>query len=341
VNLRAAGAAAAVALTAWAAAGALASERPARLGTLEAGGDVRLASPEDGTAVLVADRMVPGDSVAGTVALANTGEADGSLTLTRSRLEDFPGASGSPLSAALELRVQDVSGSVPRTAYAGWLSDFRAVDLGRLAAGERRVYALSATLPAAAGNSAQGASTRIDLAWVAAPLAPAPTPTPVPVPVPTPVPTPVPDRTPTPASVLTLRIPWQRVLATSGITARAACDRRCRLSLSARVETAPRRGKRRRTLMARGVFRHAGTQRALRRGPERALKLHLTPRAMRVLRAELLRRGRAAIGVRAQVRSALGTATVTRRIVIVAPRRAARRAARPQRSLSRGSVRRR
>jgi hypothetical protein len=129
-----------------------------------------------------------------------------------------------------------------------------------------------------------------------------------------------------PASVLTLRIPWQRVLTTRGIPAWGTCDRRCRLTFSARVQTAPRHGKRR-TVMRRHVFKVAGTKRILRPGHERAIKLRLTRRAVVRLRSVLLVHGRAAVLVRAKVRSNLGVATVKRRIVIVTNRRAAQRRA--------------
>jgi hypothetical protein len=130
--------------------------------------------------------------------------------------------------------------------------------------------------------------------------------------------------------VLTLRLPWQRVMMTRGITVWGTCDQLCRLTFTARVQTAPRHGGKRRTLMRRRVFKVAGTKRTLQPGLERAIKLRLARGAMRRLHAVLLVRGRAAVQVRARVRSSLGVATVSRRIVIVTSRRAARHRAAQQ-----------
>jgi hypothetical protein len=114
------------------------------------------------------------------------------------------------------------------------------------------------------------------------------------------------------------------VLLTHGITVSASCDRRCRLSFGAVIETAPRGGSVGRVVMRGRVFRLAGSRRVLAPGPERRIRLRLTPRAVRRMRALLLVRGRTAVRIDARVRSALGTATVQRRIVIVTNRRAAR-----------------
>jgi hypothetical protein len=148
------------------------------------------------------------------------------------------------------------------------------------------------------------------------------TPTPAPTASPQPIRSNDPDAA---ASVLTLRIPWQRVMSTRGITVWGSCDRLCRLTFSASVQTAPKRkNAHRRTVMRGKVFRVHGTKRKLRPGAERRIKLRLTPKAVLKLHSVLLARGRAGVQVNARVRSSLGTATVRRRIVIVTSRRAAR-----------------
>jgi hypothetical protein len=337
VAIRGVAAGGAVALVAWAASGAFAHDRPAQLGAMAAAGEIRLASPDDGTAVLTASHMVPGDAVSGTVTLANTGDADGDLQLDRTAVVDSLGAGGGRLSGALRVEVDDVTGGMPQPVFDGALDQFDDLTFGRLAAGEQRTYRLTARLPdrglppgpMAGDNALQGATTQVDWTWHAEPMpGPAATPTPTPSPAVTPAPTTAPRPITTPldsaaaASVLTLRIPWQRVMRTHGITVWGTCDRLCRLTFSARVQTAPRHGGHRRTLLARRVFRVAGTRRTLQPGLERRIKLRLTPRAVRRLRSILLKRGRAAVLVRARVRSALGAATVRRRIVIVTKRRA-------------------
>jgi hypothetical protein len=339
----------AAALAAWAASAALAHDRPARLGAMTASGGVRLESPQDGLAVLTASRMLPGDAVSGTVALANTGDAAGDLRLTRSAIRDALGAGGGRLSAALVVRVDDVTGGAALPVFAGALDQLDVLALGPLAPGERRAYRITATLPdrglpagpLSGDNALQGASMQVDWTWRAEALAAAITPAPTATPAPPVAPPPADVRAA--ASVLTLRIPWQRVLKTRGITVWGTCDRRCALSFNARVQTAPKaRTARVRTVMRAGVFRLAGRRRTLQPGVERRIKLQLTPEALRRLHALMLARGRAAVLVEARVSSALGAATVRRRIVIVtAPRAERRRAARHAGRVSRGSAPRR
>ena len=337
-------AAGAVGLVTWAASSALAHDRPAEVRAMSATGAVRLLSPENATAVLTAAHLVPGQSVTGTVHLTNQGDADGGLSLARTGISEAAGAGGAKLSEALQLSVDDVTGSGVRPLFSGDLDGMSMVRVGRLRAGETRTYRLTATLPdggrpsgpLTGDNALQGGSVRVDWAWQAQSLAPVVTPTPTPVVTP-------PAATPTPApprpvqgndaaSVLTLRLPWQRVLTTRGITVWGTCDQLCRLTFSANVQTAPRKGGHPRTVMRGKVFRVAGTKRTLRPGPERRIKLRLTPKAVVRLHQVLLTRGRAAVLVKARVRSSLGTATVKRRIVIVTSRRAARHRAAQRRS---------
>jgi hypothetical protein len=333
--VRALAASGVLALGAWGASGALAHDRPAELGAMAATGEIHLASAEDGTTVLTASEMVPGDAVSGTVTLQNTGDAAGDLRVDRSDLQDVLGRGRGRMSRSLLVRVDDVTGGAPQLRFSGGLVALDDLDLGALAAGERRTYRVTAWLPdggrpsgpLAGDNALQAAGTEVEWTWHAEPVAPpavppAPTPTATPAPPAGDVPLPV-QRPPSAASVLTLRLPWQRVLRTHGITVWGTCDQRCRLTFSAKVQTAPRHGARRRTVMRRRVFKVAGTKRTLQPGLERAIKLRLTRRAMRRLRSVLLVRGRAAVRVDARVRSSLGAATVKRRIVITTSRRAA------------------
>jgi hypothetical protein len=320
---------------AWGAAGALAADDPPRVGALAAAGALRLVSDADGTAILTAAGLKPGQSASGTVTLSNTGDLDGSLDLLQTALVDVPGTGGGRLSTALELEVSDVTGGPARIVYQGPLAGLGLAAVGPLRASEQRRYRLVATLPdtgvpaapLSGDNRLQGASVRVTWTWQAAGQPPTPTPTPVasttPAPAPVPAPLPVRGRG-WAAAVLKLRIPWQRVLATRGITVVATCEEACRLRFGARLESAPRRG-RRRTLQAGHVFRPAGSHRNLPAGAPRRIKLRLTPRAVRILRRELLTQGRVAVLVAANVSSPRGAATVRRRIVLVASRRAARR----------------
>ena len=189
--------AAVAALVAWAAVATLARAQPAQVSALSTTGAVRLSSDHEGVATLVADHLVPGQSVSGTVRLANTGDADGLVDLAQTGVTDVAGAGGGRLSQALRLRVEDVTAGAPVLLSDGPLGGLTQLPIGRLAAGASRVLRLTATLPdtgvpasALAGDNAlQGASVRMDWAWTAIsvdPLPPAPTPTPRPSATPTP-----------------------------------------------------------------------------------------------------------------------------------------------------------
>ena len=151
------------------------------------------------------------------------------------------------------------------------------------------------------------------------------TPSPAPEPPGPPAPQPAaPHATPEPplpvrgAPQLHLRIPRQRVLATRGISMFVGCDRPCRVSFRARIETSPLARASGRTLQRRGVFRKLGGARRLpgTGAAERRVRLRLTPRAARTLRRTMHYKARVAVVIVARVRGAGGTRTVTRRIVL-------------------------
>jgi hypothetical protein len=313
-------------LVALVATAAGARERPAELGRMAAAGAVTLASDDQSTAVIHATGLRPGQSVSGTVALANVGDTAGRLTLLRTRLADVPGRFGGPLSRALVLTVQQIGGG----AWSGPLAGPDTLDLGVLAAGEGRTYRLTLTFPDTGplgrDNAFQGSSVTIDWAWAteaivppaATPATPATTAAPTPTPAPAPSPAPGPARQPIPrgAPRLDLRIPHQRVLATRGITMFGSCDRACRIAFRATIRTAPKAHASSRALMRQRVFRSRGADRRLPGGGERRIALQLTARAVRTLKQALHARGRVAVVIRARVRGAGGSRTVTRRIVL-------------------------
>lgn len=309
---------------AWLATTALADERPAELGRLAAAGAVSLNNSREGAAILQASGFRPGASVSGSVTVQNTGEAAGTLALDRSGLQEVVGQGGGRLSQALLLRIQEAGGG---DAYVGPLSGLGHLDLGNLPAGAARTYEFTLTLPDGgrpAGpllgdNALQAASVRVDWTWGAeATVTPKPTPVP---PRPTPVPT-VPPRGGGAKPILSLRIPWQRVLGPRRIVAYAACDEPCRLRFKARIQTAPRNGGRRRTVQRRKVFR-GRLGRRLPAAVERRIPLRLNRRAVKQLKRTLHRRGRVAVVVTATVRSSAGAGQVRRRIVLssVRPKR--------------------
>ena len=304
-----------------------ARERPAELGRMAAEGAVTLAASGSSHAIITASNLRPGQSVAGSVALANVGESRGRLALLRTRIVDTPGRFGGRLSEALLLRVEEIGGG----SWTGPLMGPDALDLGIMEPGEGRSYKLTLTLPdsgpAGRDNAVQGSSVTIDWAWATESVGtPAATPTPTatpgaPGPVATPATTPerpLPVRA-APAPKLQLRIPQQRVLGTRGVTLYGNCDRPCLLSLGARIQTSPLARASARTLQARRVFRGLRFRRSLpsKGTAEGRIRLRLTPRAVRTLKRALRHRGRVAVVIVARVRGyGGGSRTVTRRIVL-------------------------
>jgi hypothetical protein len=325
--------------------------RGAQVGALVAAGAVRLATDHDDTAILTAANLVPGRSASGTVGIANTGDAAGRVRLAQTSVTETPGAGGGLLSHALVVDLLDITGGTPQPVYSGTLAGLGQADAGMLAAGTSRTYRVVAALPdtgipagpLVGDNRLQGAALQVALEWQAetvVPVAPVATATPVatttPVATATPIATPIPIVEPLDrearrkwaAAVLKLRVPWQRVLVTRGVRARATCKEPCRLTFTAAVQRAPRGARRGRTLQRRGVFSKRGTRRRLPAGRARSIKLHLSRKALVTLHREMRARGRAAVVLKVRVKSRRGAATVRRRIVIVtAPR--GRRDARP------------
>jgi hypothetical protein len=303
-------------LVAIVAATAGARPHPAELGRMAAAGAVTLAADDASTAVIHAAALRPGQSVSGTVALANVGDTAGRLTLLRTRLADIPGRFGGALSRALVLTVQQIGGG----AWTGPLAGPDQLDLGVLAAGEGRTYRLTLTFPDTGplgrDNAFQGSSVTIDWAWATEAITPAPTPTSTPAPTATPAPAVTTPAIPRGAPRLDLRIPHQRVLATRGITMYGSCDRACRITFRASIRTSPKARASSRALMRGRVFRSRGVDRRLPAGGERKIALKLTPRAVHTLKRALHYRGRVAVVISARVRGSGGARTVTRRIVL-------------------------
>ena len=313
-----------------------ARERPAQLGRMAAQGAVTLAAAGSPNAILTASGLRPGQSVAGSIALANVGESRGRLTLLRTRIVDTPGRFGGRLSDALLLRVEEIGGG----SWTGPLTGPDALDLGVMEPGEGRSYRLTLTLPDTGpqgrDNWVQGSSATIDWAWATESVGPPPaaTPTATPVSGSTPAqqatpPTAAPEAPEAPlpvrrAPMLQLRIPHQRVLGTRGISMYGSCDRACRIAFRARIQTSPLARASARTLLRRRVFRTRGLARRLpATGAERRIRLRLTPRAARTLKHTMHVRGRVAIVIEARVRGAGGARTVTRRIVLKRAERSA------------------
>jgi hypothetical protein len=240
-----------------------------------AGGAAVVSNSREGTAVLGAERLRPGTAVSGTVRIANAGDEAGSFVLEAGNVVDVPGPNGGLLSSRLRLTVTDTTKG--RTVYAGPL-EFGRVALGRLEAGEARVYALTVAF-VDGDNSYQGSSASIDLRWLATTVAsepaPAPRPSP-PAPPATPAPSggPAPPATPAPGGPTTPPTGDPAADEALGLPAANRCIKRGRLKLRLRPPAGvkPRRatvfvnGRRKAVLKGRRLRRAL----TLRKLPKRA-----------------------------------------------------------------------
>jgi hypothetical protein len=135
------------------------------------GDSLTLSNDKEGAAILSLGGMRPGDSVADTVTLGNTGTVPGDLSLSASNLVDMPGAGGGALSGQLDLVIRDVTNAgSPVTVYSGKIDALTPVTLGTLAAGASRVYEFRVSFPdagAGAENAYQGSAVSVQFDWTA------------------------------------------------------------------------------------------------------------------------------------------------------------------------------
>jgi hypothetical protein len=303
---------------------AFADDTPPQIDRVAAAtGVLSLSNSRDGAAIFRADRMVPGQSVTGTITLGNTGEQGGRLLFSRARLDETPGLGGGRLADVLRLRIDDITDGTPQQMADGLLRDLPAIPLPDLPGGAERTYRFTVTFPdsgpGGADNVYAGASLQADYEWLTEAISAAVTPEPE-----APRTTPGTVSPATPAEVagvtdtaprLTLRIPHQRVMHTDFVRVFAQCSERCTVRFSGRAETAARSGKPR-TLKRRGVFRGERRMRTVRVRRERAIRLRIGATGRAVLRRTLDTRGRVGVVIAATVRGTRGTRTVRKRIVL-------------------------
>ncbi|MEA2458507.1 MAG: hypothetical protein QOC95_1479, partial [Thermoleophilaceae bacterium] len=127
-------------------------------------GAMSITSSHSG-AILSASRLLPGDSVTGSVTITNSGEAPALVTLSQADLVDSPGHAGARLSAALLVEVEDVTSN--RRVYFGPLATMPPVDLGRFAAGAARLIRFTATVPVVLPPGLMKTSTSVRYDWTA------------------------------------------------------------------------------------------------------------------------------------------------------------------------------
>jgi len=125
-----------------------------------AAASVQLSSSAANQAIVAASGMKPGDSRQGTIAIGNKGSAAGTVVLTAG------GLTGTALAAAIDLKIEDVTGGGSTQKWSGKLGAFGSVDLGSFAAASTREYRFTLSWPPAASEaSLQGASTSLTFQW--------------------------------------------------------------------------------------------------------------------------------------------------------------------------------
>jgi hypothetical protein len=148
-----------------------------------AAGTMTILNSKEGTAVLSATNLRPGNSANGTVDIQNSGSLSGAFTLTRTTPVDSDAAN--PLSGKLNLTIVDCgtwSGSTPPTCgdgddvtkYTGGTvaqmgtAGHAVSALGTYAASEKHRYQFTVTLDTSAGNPYQGDTSSVEFDWNAA-----------------------------------------------------------------------------------------------------------------------------------------------------------------------------
>src|SRR3954453_2209943 len=311
-----------------------------KLGRMSAEGPVSLSSSKAGVALLQGTGIQPGDSVSGLITLTNKGDRTGKLSLMLSGLRDTPGLFGGRLSSVLQLRIDDLStGTAPvRTT----LARTTPVALADLKGRQARTYKVTATFPdtgvpagpALGDNAQQGSSVEIALAWNLSEKDPVPPKPPLPT---APAPAPAPLHADARPRLVTLRVPAQRVVKPRKLKGWVACELRCKLKFSAKIDNAPKRArrghkaKRRRTLMSRHVFKGMKVKQQPKKwvtqnriGGGKRYTLKFTKRALKRLKQQLRRHHRAGITVTLRMHSVAGNRVVLRRIVVTKHKRSFR-----------------
>jgi spore coat-associated protein N len=134
-------------------------------------GSLHHTNSKSGAAILTASKMKPGDTVQGTVTIANDGDLAGTFSLSTSNLSDTPGTNGGKMSDVLQLQIVDQTTST--TIYSGAIKSVGTVAAGTYAAGASHTYQFTVTFPdggtpgsATTGDNAyKSSSMSIEFDW--------------------------------------------------------------------------------------------------------------------------------------------------------------------------------
>ena len=133
-------------------------------------GTLTMDNSKDGSAILTASNMRPGDTASGTVDIENTGSLSGAFTLSRSALTNTP--TSPAMSTQLDTVVTDCGdAAAPNCAtgtevYNGTLAAMTGTyGLGTYAPGDAHQYRFVVTFKSSADNTYQGGSSTATFQW--------------------------------------------------------------------------------------------------------------------------------------------------------------------------------
>lgn len=122
-------------------------------------GNLHHVNGKDGSAILTAEKMKPGDTETGTVVITNDGDLEGKFTLSTSNLSG-------KLAEALKVKIEDQTAG--KTLYEGPLNAVPSLDAGTFAAGDAHTYLFTVTFPdqgSAVDNTYKGTKMSVDFNW--------------------------------------------------------------------------------------------------------------------------------------------------------------------------------
>jgi hypothetical protein len=141
----------------------------------DATGNLQITNSLDGQAIFQLTGLAPGDSISGTVHLANIGLSPGDLGLQQLDVQDQPGANGGALSEAVQLEITDISGGNSIPIFAGPLGGLAAQPVGAVGPTQIRKFRFRASLPeggtppspTGGDNAYAGSTLSMRYAWTA------------------------------------------------------------------------------------------------------------------------------------------------------------------------------
>ena len=154
------------------ASGASFTSTSANVGNIVTAGNLSHENSKADDMILDVDKLVPGgDPGIGTVTITNDGDVKGLFTLDKANVLDSDTVN--PLSAKLDLLIEDVSDTTPVEVYEGKLGDMDEQDVGEIAAGSSRDYRFTVSFPdggtpgsATTGDNAyKGDNVTVDYHW--------------------------------------------------------------------------------------------------------------------------------------------------------------------------------